>query len=315
VESPPPRERLRAFAGLVLIEQDNRADAFLVLAGPLAGSGNERWLTARDPGSGRELWRRALDGSAAPERILRVPLGDTLVVALPQALWGLDAGTGESSWQRARATAAVHACAAEREFGLVGADGSFAAYAIATGSPASLSRAACADVYASNAAAPNFEFVDATRAARWLPDGAGFRVKRGLLPRHGSARVVLGGESNGAASVGVVTGRRWLWEANVASEEPELAAFTEPPLAAVREECVVVAFVAKSGVRLTALGLESGERRWTTPLPGTADATAAAASELAISRGGHVAYRAGSGEFWVLSLDTGAIEWTLNAQE
>jgi outer membrane protein assembly factor BamB len=317
LETPPtPRERLRALAGVVLLEPESRADALVALVTPLEGEASARWLTAREPATGRELWRRSLEGSVAVERILRIPLADTLIVALPNELFGLDAGTGQSVWQRARTTAAVRACAAEREFGLVGADQSFAAYSITTGSPATLKRAACDDVYASNADAPNFEFVDAEKAARWLPKGAGFEAKRGLLPRHGSAQVVLGAESNGAASAGVVSGRRWLWQANVASEDPELARLTTPPLAAVREECVVVAFAAKSGVALTALGLESGERRWTTPLSsGDAAGDAAGSSELLISRGGHVAYRAASGEFWVLSLETGAIEWTLHEQE
>lgn len=314
--TPKPRERLQALAGVVLVEEDNRADAFLILATPLEGNAEHRWLTARDPASGSELWHRPIDVADAPERILRIPFGATLVVALSNELWGLDAGTGQSSWQRVRTTAAVRACASGGEFGLVGANGDFAAYTITTGSPVSIKRAACNDVYASNADAPNFEFVDAARTARWLPSGDGFRTKRGLQPRHGSAQVVLGAESNGAASVGVVTGRRWLWQANVASEDPELARLTTPPLAAVREERVVVPFVAKTGVVLTALDLESGERRWTTPLPQTTDAGAATGgSELAVSRGGHVAYRAGSGEFWVLSLDTGAIEWTLHEQE
>jgi len=67
-------------------------------------------------------------------------------------------------------------------------------------------------------------------------------------------------------------------------------------------------------VVLTALDLESGERRWTTPLAGAREARPDA-SELAISRAGHVAYRAGSGEFWVLSLETGAVEWTLHEKE
>lgn len=314
VESPPPpRQRLRALSGLVLIEQDDRADAFLALVTPLEGGG--RWLTAREPATGRELWRRPLDGPDAPERILRIPLGDTLIVALPDELLGLDSGTGQSAWQRARSAAAVRACAGEHDFGLVGADQSFAAYSITTGSPATLERAACDAVYASNGDAPNFDFVDAAKAVRWLPNGATFEVKRGLLPRHGSAQVVLGAESGGAASAGVVTGRRWLWQANVANEDPALARLTAPPLAAVREECVVIAFVAKSGVALTALGLESGERLWTTPLAQKSAAGAdSGSSELAISRGGHVAYRAASGELWVLSLATGAIEWTLHEE-
>ncbi len=313
VAEPVERERLRALSGLVLLEREDKSDAFLVLVTPLDGGGNARWLSAREPANGRELWRRRLDVTDRAERILRIPFGDTLVVALPEELWGLDAATGESSWQRARTTAAVRACEKAPAFGLLGADGSFAAYSITTGSPVSLERARCPGVYSSQGDAPNFAFVAGESATRWLPNKAGFVVTRGLQPRHGSAQVVLGAEPNGTASVGVLTGRHWLWQANVANEAPERASFTTPPLAAVREACVVVAYGWKSSVMLTALDLESGERRWTTSLAANREARAdAGASELAISRGGHVAYRAGSGEFWVLSLETGAIAWTLH---
>ncbi len=312
----PPREWLRALSGLVLIDVDDRTDAFLVLATPLEGGGAERWLTAREPRSGRELWKRPLETTAAAENILRIPLGESIIVALPDAVWRLDAATGSSDWQRPRPTNAARACANGNAFALIDATGELTAYSVANGSPVALQRGSCADVYASNADAPNFAFVDAAKAARWLPSGAGFKVKRGLLPRHGSAKVVLGTDANGAVSVGVLDGARFLWQANVANEDPELATLTTPPLAAAREECVVVAYVAKSNVVLSAFGLESGERRWSTALPsmsGASDATVA--GELAISRDGHVAYRAGSGGFWVLNLLNGAVDWTLHEKE
>ncbi|HTQ06335.1 MAG TPA: PQQ-binding-like beta-propeller repeat protein [Polyangiaceae bacterium] len=312
----PPRERLRALAGVVLIELDARTDAFLVLATPLEGGGAERWLSAREPRSGRELWKRPLATTAAAENILRVPFGESVVVAQPGEVSRLDAATGSSDWQHPRTTNSVRACASGNAFGLLDAARELTAYSVANGSPVALRRESCGDVYASNAGTPNFAFVDAAEAARWLPSGSGFEVKRGLLPRQGSTKLVLGAEASGAASVGVLDGGRFLWHANVANEHPELAKLTSPPLAAARDDCVVVAYVANSNVVLSGFGLQSGERRWSTALPslnGASDATVA--GELAISRDGHVAYRAGSGEFWVLNVLNGAVDWTLHGKE
>ncbi len=317
---------MRALPGLLLLEEGGEHDALLLLVEPLAGAPRQRQLTARDASSGREWWRRPVEREGPAQQLRTLQVGKTLVVMLPHLLWGLDPQSGRMLWQRALDAAPARSCASGRDFGLIDEKGGFAAYSSATGSPSALARAACAPVYDSHSDAPNFAFIDAASATRWLPRDDEFAVERGLLPSRGTAQVVLGTPKSGAsrdtANVGVLSGRRWLWQANVANEAPDGARFTTPPLAAVRGERVVVPYVTEGGVVLTALELASGERRWTTALPGSTSVTSSApsgsenqAGELAISRRGHAAYRQASGKLWVLSLDTGAIEWSLECKQ
>lgn len=317
-EPEPAREHLRVLAGVLLLERGGRADAdgLLVLAEAPEPAGRARWLLALDPATGGERWRRPLDPGIAPESVLRLPLGDTLVVALPQELWGLEPESGRTVWQRVPSSAPVRACVHGRDFGLLDATHSLSAYSGTTGSPLAFGPSACSPAYDSSADAPNFEFVDASVAARWLPREPRLHPLRGLSPHQGTAEVVLGTEADsGSASLAVVTRQRLLWQANVANESPALARWTSPPLASVRLERVVVPYVWKRSLLLSAFDLATGERRWTTPLPspsgGVDDVAAGGEGALAISRGGHVAYRAPTGELFGLDLDTGAIEWKL----
>jgi hypothetical protein len=317
-------EPLRALSGLVLVQEPGDADALLLVVEALLSANAQRRLSARDPSNGRELWSRPIAFDGPVEHILRIPFAETLVVALPNRVWGLEPDTGHASWERMTTSAPERACARGREFGLIDAALGYSAYSALTGSPSSLARAACEPTYDSQADAPNFAFVDAATAARWLPQGDGFLVTRGLSPRHGAAQVVLGTQRNEAggdsASVGVLAGKRWLWQANVANETPNAARFTIPPLAAVREQRVVVPYSFGQRVALTALELTTGERLWTTRLPNSSGRPSASVpesgrTELAIARGGHAAYRTASGELTVLNVDTGAIEWTLACNE
>jgi hypothetical protein len=321
----PACERLHALSGLVLVRQNDDADALLLVVEPVTTADKQRKLSARDPSSGRELWSHPVEFEGPAEQILRIPMAETLVVAMPNRLWGLAPDDGQMSWERTTTSAPEQACAHGRDFGLIDAAQSFSAYSAVTGSPTSLARPACEPVYDSRSDAPNFTFVDAATAARWLPQGDGFVVTRGLLPRQGAAQVVLGTQKDeagsGSASVGVLSGRRWLWQANVANAAPSTASFTTPPLAAVREKRVVVPYVSNQRVALTGLELTTGERLWTTVLPESHDGPSSAPvargsqSELAVARGGHAAYRTASGDLTVLNLDTGVIEWTLACKE
>jgi PQQ-like domain len=321
----PACERLRALPGLVLVGQNHDADALLLVVEPVTTANKLRRLTARDPASGRELWSRPLEFEGPVEQILSIPIAEKLVVAMPNRVWGLDPETGQMSWERATTSAPERACARGRDFGLIDAKLGFSAFSAVTGAPTALARAACEPIYDSRSDAPNFAFADAATAIRWLPENDDFVVTRGLLPQRGAAEVVLGIQKNeagaGSASVGVVSSRRWLWQANVANEAPSSAEFTTPPLAAVRERRVVVPYVSGQHVALTGLELTSGERLWTTVLPEASDSRSNAPvaegsqSELAVARGGHVAYRTAKGELTVLNLDTGAIEWTLACKE
>ncbi len=317
-------ERLRALSGLVLVPQNDDADALLLVVEPFTTPNEQRRLTARDPSNGHELWSRPIAFEGPAEQILRIPLADALVVALPNRLWGLDPASGQTAWEHETASTPEQSCARGRDFGLIDVALAFSAYSAVTGSPTSLARAACEPIYDSRSDGPNFAFVDAATAARWLPPGDRFAVTRGLLPRRGAAQVVLGmqaSEAGAPASVGVVAGKRWLWQAHVANEAPGAASFTTPPLAAVREQRVVVPYIAQQHVALTGLELNTGERLWTTALPESNDGHSSAPvaqsgqNELVVARGGHAAYRAASGDLTVLNLDTGAIEWTLACRE
>jgi hypothetical protein len=321
----PACERLRALSGVVVVPQNGNADALLLVVEPFTTANQQRKLTARDPSTGRELWSRPLAFDGPAEQILRIPLADMLVVAWPNRLWGLAPDDGQTSWEHDTTSTPEHACAHARDFGLIDAALAFNAYSAVTGSPTSLARAACEPVYDSRSDAPNFAFVDAATAVRWLPPGDGFVVVRGLLPRRGAGQVVLGTPRSeagaGSASLGVVAGRRWLWQAAVANEAPSTASFTAPPLAAVREERVVVPYVSQGRFALTGLALTTGERLWTTRLPDPTDSrsgpptVAGGQNELAVARAGHVAFRTAAGDLTVLNLETGAIEWTLACKE
>jgi hypothetical protein len=321
----PACERLRALSGLVLVPQEGGRDVLLLVVEPLTTANTQRKLTARDPSSGRELWSRSLEFEGPVEQILRIPLDEKLVVAMPNRLWGLDPKDGQMSWERATTSAPVRSCARDRVFGLFDATRGFSSYSAVTGAPTFLPRAACEPIYDSRAEAPNFAFFDAATVTRWLPPGDGFVVARGLSPRAGEVQIVLGTQKDAAgtssASVGMVANRHWLWQANVANEAPSAASFTTPPLAAVREKRVVVPYVSNQHVALTAIDLPTGERRWTTVLPESTDGRSStpvaegSQNELAMALRQHVAYRTASGELTVLNLETGAIEWTLACKE
>jgi hypothetical protein len=186
-------------------------------------------------------------------------------------------------------------------------------FKLITGEPMAADMRRCEPVYSSRSAAPNFEFIDAQQLQRLLPKTSKLHALRGLLPQRGKAQVVLGmeGGSDGRASVGVVTGRRWLWQANVASTLSEHATLLDPALAAVRLERVVVPYIApNSSVRLVSYDLKDGRRIWSQALDGAHLEGAKSEAQLLVSLDGHLLF-GGAGKLWAVKLTDGTKVWSI----
>jgi outer membrane protein assembly factor BamB len=121
-------------------------------------------------------------------------------------------------------------------------------------------------------------------------------------------------------ALGVASGRKWLWQADLASSVGETARWLDPPLAVVRSDTLVVPYVTTEGAKLAAFTLPTGKLVWAQALPKVAvDDTGGVGSqrtapELSISLARRIFYRTQEGRLWVLNLDSGILEWSLGDQ-
>jgi outer membrane protein assembly factor BamB len=307
---PPPR----VLSGLLLVPAARSRDAENLVAAVEAGSGQERWLGAFDGATGEVLWRWPLDPSQPGlADALRSVIDGVLLVASPSTVYALSPDTGELSWSRDTGGRALGLCRGDGFAGLSFPNQRFVAFSVATGSSVDGRPDACAEALTSKSIAPNFSVVEGGALEPRLPRRAPLDVQRALVPHKGTARVLLGTDASGAARVAVASRERWLWDAGLGRGRAQRARLLSPPLAAVRNERVVVPYIlADPGeLRLASLELASGRLIWDEALElgltsgeATRDVEARAPNaELRLSRAGTIYFSNGKGQLWVVGFD------------
>lgn len=323
-ETARGREALRVLPGSIVMEGDAQPNDLLAVLEPWANTAGQRWLARVNARTGEIEWRNAIDANLAPHAIIRTIVGDAVVVATPTQLLAFDAQSGHIRWKRGLGSAPLNLCSAKAGLGVIDAANRVSIYSLATGFPTLNGQ--CAATYSSNFGAPNFTPTDATGAAPWLPKRTSFVAQRALLPLHGTAQVFIGLDKNPSSpqdrvpALGVASGRKWLWQADLASSVGETARWLDPPLAVVRSDTLVVPYVTTEGAKLAAFTLPTGKLVWAQALPKVAvDDTGGVGSqrtapELSISLARRIFYRTQEGRLWVLNLDSGILEWSLGDQ-
>jgi hypothetical protein len=299
---PPPR----VLSGLLLVPRAGSRGAENLVAAVEAGSGRERWLGAFDGATGEVLWRWPLDPSQPGlADALRSVIDGMLLVASPTTVYALSPETGALSWSRGTGGPALGLCSGDGFAGLSFPNRRFVAFSVATGSSVDGRPDACTEALTSKSIAPNFSVVEGGALEPPLPGRAPLDVQRALVPHKGTARVLLGTDASGLARVAVASRERWLWDAGLGRGEAKRARLLSPPLAAVRNERVVVPYVlANPGeLRLASLELASGRLIWDEALT-TRDVDALAPNaELRLSRAGTIYFSNGKGQLWVVGFD------------
>jgi outer membrane protein assembly factor BamB len=239
-----------------------------------------------------------------------------LVVASPVKVFGLSPESGETSWVRNTGAPPSSLCAGQGFAGLRFPNERFVAFAVATGSGTAGSAEACKPLISSRSTAPNFALVDGPALDPPLPDRSPLRVQRALVPHQGSVRVLLGSDLAAAsARVAVASRKAWLWNARLGRAHAAGARLLSPPLAAVRNERVVVPYVLGDGseLHLASLELGSGRLVWDRVLSAGFSEPSSADRELRISRSGLIYFSSGLGQLWALGSD-GQTIWTLGEE-
>jgi outer membrane protein assembly factor BamB len=115
--------------------------------------------------------------------------------------------------------------------------------------------------------------------------------------------------------VAVASRKAWLWSARLGKASAADARLLSPPLAAVRNERVVVPYVLgdRSELHLASLELGSGRLVWDRLLSADFAESSAADAELRISRSGLIYFSSGLGQLWALGSDGQPI-WKLGEE-
>jgi putative pyrroloquinoline-quinone binding quinoprotein len=314
---PVPQPASRSWPGLLLVPavHGSSGEDLIALLGEVGPNG-PRWLGALAGATGELLWQRPLAPDPELGQGARTWVDGMLVVTSPSKVFGLNPESGETSWVRNTGAPPSELCAGQGFAGLRFPNERFVAFAVATGSAAVGSPEACKPLITSRSAAPNFALVEGPALDPPLPGRSPLRVQRALVPHQGSVRVLLGSELVAAsARVAVASRKAWLWSARLGRADAADARLLSPPLAAVRNERVVVPYVLGEGseLRLASLELGSGRLVWDRSLSRGFSDSSTADAELRISRSGLIYFSSGLGRLWALESDGRPI-WTLGAE-
>jgi hypothetical protein len=299
---PPPR----VLPGLLLVPAARARDSEDLLAVVEdAGSGKKRWLGAFDGATGNVRWRWPLDRDASLADAPRSVIDGMLLVAGPNTVYALSPETGDLSWSRDTGGRVESLCSGDGFAGLSFPSRRFVAFSVATGSSVDGRPEACREALSSKSVAPNFAVVDGGALSPPLPSRAPLDVQRALVPHKGTARVLLGTDASGLARVAVASRERWLWDARLGRGDANRARLLRPPLAAVRNERIVVPYALTNPgeLRLASLELASGRVVWDRALSTHDVETRAPDAELRLSRAGTIYFSNGKGQLWVVGFD------------
>jgi len=310
--APPSRPSPRVLPGLLLVPSlggQAGDDLVAVLEGRPDG---QRSLGALDGETGTVLWQRPLAVEPALAEGARAWIDGMLVVASTARLFALNAGTGETSWVRDTGAVPTDVCAGKGYAGLLFSKGRFAAFSVATGSTVSGNAAACAEVLTSRSVAPNFSVIDGGVLEPPLPPRPPLQVERALVPHKGTVRVLLGSDRAQSARVAVASRTGWLWDARLGRGSADKARLLSPPLAAVRNDRIVVPYVLANPpeLHLASLDIASGRLLWDQVLSTRSVEAGSPQAELRIARAGIIYFANGLGQLWAVGPDARPV-WQL----
>ncbi|HTV18149.1 MAG TPA: PQQ-binding-like beta-propeller repeat protein, partial [Polyangiaceae bacterium] len=313
-KSPPPR----LLPGIVLITSQSSDDEDLWVVVEDPASSGKHWLERVNGTTGRAQWKRSMSDTpelgTAPDTtrpdaiVLRAELDGGLLVAGPEKVSALDPKTGETLWTRDSGGSILDLCAGDGFAGLVFPKSRLAAFSMITGATLKDRSGSCEPAVTSRSVAPNFTLVDGAGIKPPLPPRPPFRgrVARVLVPHKGTARVALASDDRAAAVA--VAGRQWVWSTRLGAGKSGVPRFLVPPLAAVRNERVVVPYVLEPSaeLRLASLELASGQLVWDRLLTSESVPAEATNAELRVARRGAIYFSDGQGRLWATTPDAAA---------
>lgn len=269
------------------------------------------WLAAWTSEGGRLLWRSPLPAGAHASNMERASLGNAVFLRTAEVIVRLDAASGRRVWEGTAPEPSGRLCATKAYVGVKANEAPTRVLDWETGSSFVVKPGACETLYSSEDAGPNFRYLDASSFKELRKRPKDFALVRGLLPKQGNARVILGTlGAQAAPAVGVVADARWIWQQEVSAYTS--AKFPEPPLAAVRRESVVVPFwdVQNGVLRIAAFNLTTGARIWESALSNPTEVRPDAELDVSVTIDGKVVVLFGGG-LRAYSLSNGELTWSL----
>jgi outer membrane protein assembly factor BamB len=280
-------------------------------------AGGHTALEALSGGTGARLWRSGLQLAERiqPKYLFAGVIGSGLLVfdgAGGLAL--LEAGTGAMAWSQRVHAVDVDLCRTNAAIGVRAKGGALRGFMFESGEPVPVSDSRCTPWHSSRADGPNFSFVDPPRLRSLVPASLRFLAKRALVPNVGVARVLLGSEraSPAVAAIAVIAEGRLLWPEAAELGDEGASMHLAPPLAAVRNDQVVVVYRAKDELHIASLKLASGDRLWDLPM-GREPLSDGSDYQLLVSEDARVYLRTPRNELQVLALADGERLWRVSA--
>lgn len=314
-EQPPSVDsRLVRALGKLIITSDKSSQPLLLTVASFADKANEQWLAAIRPDRGQVAWRWPLPNGVKEAHVERAVIEDAVVVRTAEQVTRLDVATGDVVWQAGAPAPQGRLCATQAYVAVKGDKPPMRALDWTTGQPFDVKPGACELPYSSADAASNFQYLELA-ALQKLPKGKNaLRPVRGLLPKQGNARVILGTVARGSEPtpvVSVVANGRWVWQTDVSAYT--FAALPEPALAAVRRESVVVPYwdTQNGHLRLSAFNLESGSRLWDAAVSDPTTVQKNVDIDVAVTLEGMVLVRLFDGRLQAYALATGELAWSM----
>lgn len=315
-QQPPPvvDSRLVRAAGKLVLASDKSSQPLVLAVASFADQPDQQWLTAVRPDRGQVAWRWPLPSGVREGHVERAVIDDAVAVRTAEQVTRLDVSTGEVVWQSEAPAASGRLCATQAYVAVKADEPPTRALDWASGRPFDVKPGLCELPYSSADAASNFQYLDAAALQKLPKASNGFRSVRGLLPKQGNARVILGTARRGAEQapvVSVTANGRWVWQTDVSAYT--FAALTDPALAAVRRESVVVPYwdTQNGFLRLSAFNLERGARLWDTSLSDPTPVRANIDIDVAVTLEGMVLARLFDGRVKAYVLATGELAWSL----
>jgi hypothetical protein len=297
--------------GKPLIVSGKEQQQMIVGVTTFVDQGDKPWLAAWSSEGGRLRWRWPLPTGTDATNSERASWGGSILLRTAEAVVRLDAESGRVVWTGPAHVPRGRLCATKAYVGIRTDKAPTRVLDWETGRPFDVKPGACETLYSSEDAGPNFQYLAASTLTDVRKRPKDFVIARGLLPKQGNARVILGTSGADATpAVSVVANGRWVWQQNVSAYTA--AQLPEPPLAAVRRESVVVPFwdTQNQILRLAAFNLGSGARLWEAALSEQTAVRAESELDVSVTLDGIVVV-VFDGRVNAYALSTGALQWSI----